>query len=88
MASRKDSDEFYVIDICDDILGLKASRQHTFDFLRGDGVHGRKLPVASDGFKLLIVNCAYIKKMRTFAVLNGIHMATYRVRVQRCVSLS
>ena len=45
MAPRKDSDEFYVIDICDDILGLKASRQHTFDFLRGDGVHGRKLPV-------------------------------------------
>lgn len=45
MASRKHSDEFYVIDLCDDILGLKASRQHTFDFLRGDGTPGRKLRV-------------------------------------------
>ena len=45
MASRKDSDEFYVINLCDDILGLKAFRQHTFDFLRGDGTPGRKLPV-------------------------------------------
>lgn len=45
MARRKDSDEFYVIDLCDEILGAKASRQHTFDFLRGDGNPGRKLPV-------------------------------------------
>ncbi len=45
MATRKDSDEFYVIDLCDEILDLNASRQHTFDFLRGDGTPGRKLPV-------------------------------------------
>ena len=45
MASRKNSDEHYVLDLCDEILGLKASRQHTFDFLRGDGKQGRKLPV-------------------------------------------
>ena len=45
MASRKNSDEYYVIDLCDDILGLKASRQHTFDFLRGDGQRRKKLPV-------------------------------------------
>lgn len=45
MAQRKDSDEFYVIDLCDKVLGTKASRQHTFDFLRGDGNPGRKLPV-------------------------------------------
>ena len=45
MASRKNSDEHYVIDLCDEVLGLKASRQHTFDFLRGDGNPGRKLPV-------------------------------------------
>ena len=45
MAQRKDSDEFYVIDLCDEILGTKASRQHTFDFLRGDGTPGRRLPV-------------------------------------------
>ncbi|MBR1889018.1 MAG: hypothetical protein IJ816_00085 [Alloprevotella sp.] len=48
MASRKDSDEHYVIDLCDEILGLKALRQHTFDFLRGDASPNRKgkqLPV-------------------------------------------
>ncbi|MBO5629886.1 MAG: TFIIB-type zinc ribbon-containing protein [Aeriscardovia sp.] len=45
MTARKDSDEHYVINLCDEILGLKASRQHTFDFLRGDGTPGRKLPV-------------------------------------------
>ena len=45
MTQRKDSDEFYVIDLCDEILGEKASRQHTFDFLRGDGTPGRRLPV-------------------------------------------
>lgn len=45
MASRKNSDEYYVIDLCDKVLGVKASRQHTFDFLRGDGKRPRKLPV-------------------------------------------
>jgi hypothetical protein len=46
---RDASDEAYVIDLCDDVLGKKASRQHTFDFLRGDpgrnGQQGKKLPV-------------------------------------------
>ncbi len=41
--SRGDSDESYVIDLCDKILGKKASRQHKFDFLKGDS--GRRLPV-------------------------------------------
>ena len=40
---RQKSDESYVIDICDEILHLKASIQHHFDFLRGDT--GIKLPV-------------------------------------------
>jgi hypothetical protein len=47
-ASRKDSDEQYVIDLCDEILELKGSRQHRFDFLLGDnGKNGTraKLPV-------------------------------------------
>jgi hypothetical protein len=30
------SDEAYIIDLCDDILGLKASRGHRFDFLVGN----------------------------------------------------
>ena len=40
---RSASDEHYVIDLCDEVLGLKASRQHSFDFLKGDT--GRRLPV-------------------------------------------
>ena len=41
--SRSNSDEHYVIDLCDEILGQTASRQHRFDFLRGDS--GKTLPV-------------------------------------------
>lgn len=41
--SRRDSDEIYVIDLCDEILRQVAFRQHKFDFLRGDS--GRRLPV-------------------------------------------
>ncbi|WP_144720146.1 hypothetical protein [Agrococcus jejuensis] len=46
--ARRDRDEHYVIDLCDEILGHQASRQHTFDWLRGDpGRAGsrRRLPV-------------------------------------------
>lgn len=55
MTSRKNSDEHYVLDLCDEVLGLKASRQHTFDFLRGDGKPGRKLPVDAYYPKLKLV---------------------------------
>ena len=40
---RKDSDEYYVIDLCDEVLGRKAERQKRFDFLKGD--KGNSLPV-------------------------------------------
>ena len=36
-------DEDYVIDLCDEILGESAIRQHRFDFLRGDA--NTRLPV-------------------------------------------
>ena len=42
-SSRKDSDEHYVLDLCDAVLGLIGKRQHRFDFLLGDA--GTKLPV-------------------------------------------
>ena len=45
---RANSDEAWIIDICDAVLGRKASRQHRFPFLRGDpGPSGRRslLPV-------------------------------------------
>ncbi len=34
--NRKNSDEYYVLDLCDELLNEKAARQHTFDFLVGD----------------------------------------------------
>lgn len=43
------SDETYVINLCDKVIGLKANRQKRFDFLLGDlhkdGVTQTKLPV-------------------------------------------
>lgn len=45
---RSKSDEYYVIDLCDEILSMKAIRQHKFDFLLGDPDKKgrcRKLPV-------------------------------------------
>lgn len=41
--SRTDSDEYYVVSLCNNVLGRIASQQHKFDFLVGDT--GRKLPV-------------------------------------------
>jgi hypothetical protein len=47
-SSRKNSDEHYVIDLCDKYLGKQGLRQHRFDFLLGDanakGNH-TKLPI-------------------------------------------
>jgi len=53
---REDSDEYYVIHLCNCALNYKPSRQYVFDFLRGDkrgdeirsdmrGTRGKKLPV-------------------------------------------
>lgn len=41
--SRIQSDESYIINLCDEVLKSKALRQHRFDFLKGDS--GTKLPV-------------------------------------------
>lgn len=46
--SRADSDEAYVIDLCEQVLGAEALRQHRFSWLLGDpGTNGarRRLPV-------------------------------------------
>lgn len=43
LGGRMNSDEYYVIGLCNEVLGLKASQQHRFDFLVGDS--GTKLPV-------------------------------------------
>lgn len=49
--SRADSDEAYVVDLCDEILNEKAQRQHTFEWLVGDpGEHGRARRLPVDAF--------------------------------------
>jgi len=35
-SGRGGSDETYVVDLCDEVLGERAHRQHRFDWLRGD----------------------------------------------------
>jgi len=49
VVARSDSDEHYVLDLCDEILGTPSVRQATFDWLRGDPSPNRppgtKLPV-------------------------------------------
>ena len=48
MPPRTLSDESYVVDLCDEALGMQALRQHRFDWLRGDarpGRQGGRLPV-------------------------------------------
>lgn len=52
MGRRADSDEHYVLDLCDEALGVPGVRQARFDWLRGDPSPSRpcgtKLPV--DGY--------------------------------------
>jgi hypothetical protein len=44
-------DEIYVIDLCDRLLGIEASRQHRFDWLVGDpGRDGRPRPLPVDAY--------------------------------------
>ncbi|MDO9187597.1 MAG: hypothetical protein Q7W13_16420 [Bacteroidia bacterium] len=56
-SKRQNSDEAYIIDLCDYALKAEAERQHRFDFLRGDA--GTKLPVDAyySSFCLVIEYC-------------------------------
>jgi hypothetical protein len=48
---RSGSDEAWIIDICDQVLGKKASRQHRFPFLLGDpGPSGRRASLPVDAY--------------------------------------
>ena len=49
--ARSDSDEAWVIGLCDDILGMQAMRQHRFPFLLGDpGPSGRRASLPVDAY--------------------------------------
>lgn len=51
-ARDPDNDAFYVLNFCDDILGIEASREHRFDWLRGDlsARTGRTATLPVDGY--------------------------------------
>lgn len=63
--SYTNRDETYVIDLCDEVLGIKSSRQHRFPFLLGDS--GVPLPVDAYYEKLRLV-VEYCEKQHTEAV--------------------
>lgn len=50
-APRGNSDEAWIIGLCDEVLGEQAIRQHRFPFLTGDpGATGRRSPLPVDAF--------------------------------------
>ncbi len=51
MGNRADSDEAYIITLCDETLDLIAIRQHKFYFLLGDmGKNGKKRRLSVDAY--------------------------------------
>lgn len=63
--NKKNRDEVYVTDLCDEVLGMKSSRQHRFPFLLGDS--GVALPVDAYYEKLGLV-VEYCERQHTEAV--------------------
>lgn len=48
---RGASDEYYMLDLCDQVLGEAGLRQHRFDWLRGDpSASGRQARLPVDGY--------------------------------------
>ncbi|WP_146604989.1 hypothetical protein [Jiangella anatolica] len=48
---RETSDEHYVLDLCDEVLGERGSRGHRFDWLLGDaGKTGRQVGLPVDAY--------------------------------------
>ncbi|WP_372754973.1 hypothetical protein [Labilibaculum sp.] len=75
IAIRLNSDETYVIGLCDQVLSLKANRQKRFDFLLGDlhknGKKQTKLPVDAYYEELqLVVEYKEIQNFRPRANFN------------------
>lgn len=59
------NDESYILNLCDEVLGRAAHRQHRFPFLRGDT--GRSLPVDAYYSDLCLV-IEYRERQHTEAV--------------------
>ncbi len=73
-SKRKNSDEHYVIDLCDEVLNEQANRQYCFEFLRGDSCSkfplGKKLPVDAfyDSLNLVVeyYECQHTESVKHF----------------------
>ncbi len=84
LSKRANSDEHYIIDICDEVLGKKASRQYCFDFLRGDVSRnfplGKNLPVDAyyDSLNLVVeyYECQHTESVEHFNKKNTISGVT------------
>ena len=83
-------DEHYILDLCDEILGKKSSRQHRFDFLLGDqNKKGTSIKLPVDGYfhelKLVIEyrerqhteSVAFFDKLNKITV-SGVHRGLQR----------
>jgi hypothetical protein len=51
-ARNPENDAFYVLNLCDELLGVKSSREHTFEWLLGDlsPKAGRRKALPVDGY--------------------------------------
>jgi len=92
---RENSDEAYVLDMCDDVLGEVGQRQARFDWLRGDrgkNGHSRRLPV--DGYwpeHLLVVEYREIQHDRPVRhfdkpdrlTISGVHRGLQRAQYDK-----
>lgn len=52
--SRENSDEYYVIGLCNEVLGIEAIHQATFDFLKDDTGAGLKVDAYYEPLKLVV----------------------------------
>ena len=90
LRQQESNDESYILDICDKVLGMKSSRQHTFDFLLGDSsINGkaRRLPVDAY-YKSLALVVEYRERQHTEGVkhfdkpdimtISGVHRGEQR----------
>jgi len=70
---RENSDEYYILNLCDELLNEKASHQHTFPFLLGDfhkdKISRTKLPLDAY-YKNLNLVIEYREKQHTEEVLH------------------
>jgi hypothetical protein len=80
VAGRSHSDEAYVLDLCDEILAERASRQHRFDFLLGDeGRNGRRSKLPVDAYyagHALVVEYRELQHDRPVAHFDKPHVMT------------